>query len=110
MPNPIDAAVTFARSTQGVEGVIQRVGARSTLLVFVAPSGEWARAVVASPAAARTLCDGLHVPCHEGWTEDLRRRSAVWRRPPQDWARAPYPERARALRLRRARGSHADGA
>lgn len=98
MPNPIDTAVTFARSNPGVECVIQRIGARSTLVVFVAPSGEWARAVVASPAAAHGLCNGLDVPGHDGWTEALRRRSAAWRRSAEDWARAPYAERARARR------------
>lgn len=87
-------AAAFARERPGTEAVLQRIGARNAQVVLVAPSGEWIRTVVPSPEAGRDLCERLSVPCHDGWPDELRRKMTSWRRPPGEWARAPYPERA----------------
>ncbi len=96
MADPLAGAIRFTRAHDGVEAVTQRIGAHSTQVILVASSGEWSRVVVESPEAARALCDRLGVPGHEGWPDDLRRRMTAWRRSPEDWARAPYPERGGA--------------
>lgn len=69
------------------------IGAHTAQLVVVAPSGEWARSVVGSLAEAEELCTQLGIPYHTGWPDDLRRRAAAFRRSPEAWAHAPYPER-----------------
>lgn len=92
MSTPAAAALRFARASAGVEAVTMTIGARNAQLILVATTGQWARAVLSSTGAARALCAELGIPCHDGWTDALRRRVTDWRRPPSDWARAPYPE------------------
>jgi len=91
---PLRAAAAFASARPGTEAVTQRIGARSAQVVLVAPSGEWTRTVTPSLEAARALCERLAVPCHDGWPDELRKRLTSWRRTPEEWARAPYPERS----------------
>jgi hypothetical protein len=97
MPAPSDEAATFAEGHPGSEAIVQRIGARSAQVILVAPGGEWLRVVVASVEEGRALCERLAVPDHDGWSDDLRRRVTSWRRPPSDWAKAPYPERGRQI-------------
>lgn len=92
MADTLRNATSFARSASGVEGCVMRIGARSAAVILVAASGQWLRVVVASPDAGRVLCEHLGITCRDGWPDDLRRRVTAWRRTPQDWARAPYPE------------------
>ena len=54
MPDAGQAAAVFAQSRPGTEAVTQRIGARSTQVILVAPSGEWQRVVVASLEEAAT--------------------------------------------------------
>lgn len=83
----------FAQARPGVEAVLQRIGAHSAQLILVAPSGEWLRAVVESLEEGRSWCERFGIAHHETWPEDLRRKMTAFRRNPEDWARAPYPER-----------------
>ena len=94
MAGPPHDAAAFASARPGTEAVTQRIGARSAQVVLVAPSGEWTRTVTPSLEAARALCERLAVPCHDGWPDELRKRLTSWRRTPEEWARAPYPERS----------------
>jgi hypothetical protein len=84
----------FVASRPGTEAAIMRIGLNSTQVVFVAPSGEWLRFVVESPDQARDLCLRLEVEAHDGYPDHLRQRIGTYERSPQDWAAAPYPERA----------------
>lgn len=93
MPDPAHEAALFTQSRPGTEGVAQRIGARSAQLILVAPSGEWLREVLGSLDEAHQLCERLGVAHHDQWPDELRRKMAGWRRSPEDWARAPYPER-----------------
>ncbi|MGH2718429.1 MAG: hypothetical protein ACRDJU_07610 [Actinomycetota bacterium] len=95
MRDPTQRATRFIAAHPGVEGVTMRIGARSAELVLVSRSGAWVRAVLASTQAAHDFGDRHGVPVHNGWTDDLRQRVTKWRRSPQGWRRAPYPERAR---------------
>ena len=93
MPDAGHAAAVFAQSRPGTEAVTQRIGARSTQVILVAPSGEWLREVVGSLEEARALCERLGLAHHDAWPDALRRSMTSFRRSPEDWARAPYPER-----------------
>lgn len=90
----------FASAHPGSEAVVMPIGAHTAQLIVVAPSGEWARSVVASVGSAVALCEQLGIPCHTGWPDDVRRRAASYRRSPAAWARAPYPERRARSRVR----------
>ncbi len=83
----------FLRTHSGVEAIIQRIGNRSAQLIFIGETGEWLRWVVPSTAEARNLCRKLEVEAHGGWPDHLRRRINAYRRSPDDWIEAPYPER-----------------
>jgi len=85
-------AAIFSQSRPGTEAVTQRIGARSAQVVLVAPSGEWLREVVASLDEAHALCERHGLAHHDTWPDALRRAMASYRRSPEDWARAPYPE------------------
>ena len=93
MPEPGHAAAVFAQARPGTEAVTQRIGAHSAQVILVAPSGEWLREVVASLEEAHALCERLGLAHHDTWPEGLRRAMTSYRRSPEDWARAPYPER-----------------
>ena len=93
MTDPGHEAAVFSQSRPGTEAVTQRIGARSAQVILVAPSGEWLREVVASLEEAHALCERLGLAQHDTWPEGLRRAMTSYRRSPEDWARAPYPER-----------------
>jgi hypothetical protein len=83
----------FTATRQGVEAVVMPIGIHSVQVVLVAASGEWLRYVVESPGEARALCERLGVEAHDGYPDHLRQRMGGYQRKPEDWARAPYPER-----------------
>jgi len=91
--DPGPEAAVFSQSRPGTEAVTQRIGARSAQVILVAPSGEWLREVVASLEEAHALCERLGLAHHDTLPEGLRRAMTSYRRSPEDWARAPYPER-----------------
>ena len=93
MPDPGHEAAAFAQSRPGTEAVTQRIGAHSAQIILVAPSGEWLREVVGSLEEARTFCERLGLAHHDTWPDALRRSITSFQRSPEDWARAPYPER-----------------
>lgn len=95
MAEPDAAAHHFVRTRPGVEGVVQRIGFRTAQVVLVAETGEWLRVVVPTVDEGREACERLGIPAHSGWPDDLRRRMGSYRRPPEDWEAAPYPERRR---------------
>lgn len=65
----------FAHGGKDVEAVLQRLGAGTWDLVLIDADGNWERAVVASEAAARDLCERCGVPLHDGWEDpSLSRR------------------------------------
>lgn len=66
MSLPIDFR-RFATSREGVEAVIQRLGAATYDVILVDGAGNWTRAVVASEAAALAACEDLGVTAHMGW-------------------------------------------
>lgn len=83
----------FVSTRPGVEAVVMRIGLHTTQVVFVAESGEWLRFVVSSPEEALALCETVNVKPHDGYPDHLLQRIASYRRSPEDWAAAPYPER-----------------
>jgi len=85
----------FTSTREGVEGVVMHIGLNSSQVILVASDGEWLRYVVPSMEAAREVCERLKIPCHEGWPDHLRQAVASYKRSPEDWAAAPYPERTR---------------
>jgi hypothetical protein len=91
--DPEQEAAVFSQSRPGTEAVTQRIGAHSAQLILVAPSGEWLREVMASLEDAHGLCERLGVAHHDTWPDALRRTMTSYRRSPEEWARAPYPER-----------------
>jgi len=93
VPDPGHEAAVFAQSRPGTEAVTQRIGAHSAQVILVAPSGEWLREVVGSLEEALTLCERLGLAHHDTWPDALRRSMTSFQRSPEDWARAPYPER-----------------
>jgi hypothetical protein len=66
----------FLAGRDGVEAVLQRTGHRTYDVVFVDGRGEWTHWVVESPEAARALADAASVTLHEGWSEELARRTS----------------------------------
>lgn len=60
---------------EGVEAVIQRLGAATYDVVLVDTEGNWTRAVVASEAEARSACADLRVDAvHDGWPSEVSQR------------------------------------
>jgi len=93
VPDPALEAALFSQARPGTEAVTQRIGARSAQVILVAPSGEWLREVMACLEEAHDLCERLGLAHHDNWPDALRRKVTAYRRSPEDWARAPYPER-----------------
>lgn len=85
----------FVRSRSEVEAVIMRIGLNTTQVILVAEDGEWLRFVVPDIDSARTMCERLKIPFHEGYPDHLRKRIGSHTRSRRDWADAPYPERQR---------------
>ena len=93
LQTPLD----FVRSREDVEGVIMHIGLNNTQVVLVAADGEWTRFVVPSMEAGREFCARLRITAHEGaYPDHLRQRMGGFKRTPEDWAAAPYPERNRS--------------
>ncbi|MCA1840439.1 MAG: hypothetical protein ABR507_05140 [Actinomycetota bacterium] len=85
----------FIARKEGVEAVMMPIGAHDAQLVLIASDGEWLRYVVPSLDDAKVVCERLGIEGHEGYPDHLRQRMALYRRTPEDWASAPYPERTR---------------
>jgi hypothetical protein len=66
MSLPVDFR-RFAGSREGVEAVIQRLGAAAYDVILVDAAGNWTRAVVESEEAALRACEDLGVTAHMGW-------------------------------------------
>lgn len=90
-----EGAVEFLRTREGVEAVITRIGFHNAQVILVAADGAWQRFVVSSVDQARRMCERLKVVSHEGYPDHIRQRMGAHRRPPEDWAEAPYPEQRR---------------
>jgi len=59
----------FAKTRQGVEAVLQRLGAGVWDLVLIDAKGNWTRAVLRSEDEAKAACAELGVPIHDGWDD-----------------------------------------
>ena len=90
-----ETPLEFINRKQDVEGAIMHIGGHTAQVVLVASDGEWLRYVVPSMEAAKTVCERLGIPSHEGYPDHLRQRMAAYKRTPEDWAAAPYPEKVR---------------
>lgn len=88
-------AAAFVRSHDSVEASIQRVGLNNTQVILIAEDGEWLRFVVPSPDDAQKFCQKLRIEGHDGYPDHLRQRMSGYRRSPEDWREAPYPEQNR---------------
>ena len=85
-----------ARHGHDTESVIVRIGLHDAQLVLVAPDGSWERWVYHSVDEAREAAEALGIAVHVGeFPEQLRVRINAFRRPPEDFERAPYPEQGR---------------
>lgn len=81
---------------EGTEAVVVRIGMNDAQLVLVGPEGDWTRWVYHSEEEAKEIADSLGVPVHVGeYPEALRVRINGYRRPPEDFDRAAYPEQGR---------------
>jgi hypothetical protein len=78
---------------EGVEAVVVRIGLHDAQLVLVDGEGRWQRWVYRSVEVATDAAESLRIPVHVGeYPEELRVRMGGYRRPPEDFDRAPYPE------------------
>lgn len=59
----------FARTAEGVEAVLQRVGAGTFDLILVDAAGNWERAILPTEEEARRFCLGLDIRLHDGWDD-----------------------------------------
>ncbi|MEA2451409.1 MAG: hypothetical protein QOG04_119 [Actinomycetota bacterium] len=81
---------------EGTEAVVVRIGLNDAQLVLVSPQGAWDRWVFHSEEEAKSVAESLGTPVHEGgYPEELRVRINGYRRPPEDFDRAAYPEQGR---------------
>lgn len=85
----------FVRSRSDVEAVIMPIGLHTAQVVLIAGDGEWLRFVVPSVEDAKKVCERLKIEAHDGYPDHLRQKMASYKRSPEDWAVAPYPERDR---------------
>jgi hypothetical protein len=65
---------SFASSREGVEAVIQRLGAGTYDLVLVDSEGNWTRAILPSEEAARRTCEELGLSVSTGWDDAVSQR------------------------------------
>jgi hypothetical protein len=85
----------LARDPEGTEAVVVRIGLNDAQLVLVDGTGRWERWVYHSMDEAKAVAETLGVPIHEGeYPEELRVRMNSYRRPPESFDRAAYPEQA----------------
>jgi hypothetical protein len=89
----VEEAEEFLKTRSGVEAMIMHIGLHTAQLVLIAEDGEWLRLVVPSVEQAHKLSERLNVKAHDGYPEHLRQRISAYRRSPEDWREAPYPER-----------------
>ncbi|MFN2586646.1 MAG: hypothetical protein ABR613_00820 [Actinomycetota bacterium] len=77
----------------GTEAVVVRIGLHDAQLVLVDRRGWWQRWVYHSTEEARAIAERLRVPVHVGeYPEEMRVRMNAFRRPPEDFDLAAYPE------------------
>ena len=82
-----------ARSKEGTEAIVIRIGLNDAQLVLVDGNGFWDRWVYHSVDEAKEIADGLGIDVHVGeYPEKTRVRINGYRRPPKDYERAAYPE------------------
>ncbi|MEA2485581.1 MAG: hypothetical protein QOD46_692 [Actinomycetota bacterium] len=82
-----------ARSGEGTEAVVIRIGLRDAQLVLVDADGGWRRWVYPSVESAETVARSLSVPVHVGeYPEATRVRMNQHRRTASDFDRGAYPE------------------
>lgn len=82
-----------AREAEEVEAVVIRTGMGAAQAVLVAPSGNWRRWVYPTMDEAMEAARDAGCRVHEQEFPDaLRVRINAFRRPAEDFRRAPYPE------------------
>ncbi|HVE75411.1 MAG TPA: hypothetical protein VND22_01445 [Actinomycetota bacterium] len=92
---PAETPLQFVRSRPGVEGSIMHIGLHTAQLILVAETGEWIRYVFPTVEDAKDACERLKIEGHDGFPDHLRQRMGKYKRSPEDWKEAPYPERQR---------------
>ncbi len=81
------------KHADGTEAVVIRIGLHDAQLVLVTKDGRWQRWVYTSVEEAEEHARRVGVPVHIGeYPEEMRVRINAWRRPREDFDRAPYPE------------------
>jgi hypothetical protein len=84
------------RWREGTDAIVVRIGLNDAQLVLVDSEGRWDRWVYHSVEEAKEVADGLGVPVHVGeYPEEVRVRENAYRRPPEDFDLAAYPEQGR---------------
>jgi hypothetical protein len=92
----IDTPEEFVARRKGTEAVVVRIGLNDAQLVLVDGEGRWQRWVYHSIEEAQQVAESLGVDVHVGeYPEATRVRMNAYRRPPEDFDRAPYPEQGR---------------
>jgi hypothetical protein len=82
-----------ARTGEGTEAVVIRIGLRDAQLVLVDADGGWRRWVYPSVESAETIARSLGVPVHVGeYPEATRVRMNRRQRTASDFDRGAYPE------------------
>ncbi len=81
------------RGAEGTEAVAIRIGLHDAQLILVDADGRWQRWAYHSVEECVALAEGLGLPVHVGeYPEELRVRINSYRRPPEDYETAAYPE------------------
>jgi len=81
------------RDREGTEAVVIRIGLNDAQLVLIDGEGRWDRWVYHSLDEARSEAEKLGIEVHVGeYPEEVRVRMNAYRRPPDDFDRAAYPE------------------
>ena len=70
---PKDARA-FVAQHDGVQAVVQRIGADTFDLILIDAEGNWDRWVLPSAQAALDAAEALGVAAHDGWPDDLAKR------------------------------------
>jgi len=60
----------FAAEHEGVDAVIQRIGADTWDLLLIGSEGNWTRAVYLSKEQCRDVAGQLGVTVHDGWDDE----------------------------------------
>jgi len=84
------------RAGEGTDAVVIRIGLNDAQLVLIDAHGRWDRWVYHSLEEATQEAEKLGVEVHAGeYPEEVRVRMNNYRRPPEDFDRAAYPEQGR---------------